>query len=800
MTSCIGSSCLLVLSLLGADQTIDSFDYPDVNAARKTWQAVAEGGDTVMLQVADEGDGSVLELPMPFASQPRLSRVYMDREVALNLAAVGEFHLEVRSTVPAAGGRLSLYFRSGNGWCAAGTALAGDGWRTLEFSKDAFSIEGQPSGWHKVDAIRIAVWREQPRDASLRLRSLEAVEHEVAVILPAAAAGNESRTAVRTAERVREMLAELGVRSDAIAEDALPHGAIGGRPLAILAYNPQLSAESTDALVEFVREGGKLFVCYRLPERLSAALGFADPEYYRPDDPQELAAVHFLAEDIPGLPSRLRQESWNITTAEPADFGARVIARWHDQEGDSTGLPAMLLSDRGALFSHIILPDDRDKKKQMLAAVLGHLDPPLWETMARHALERTGSIGHLSDYGSLLSFVTAADNEDANRLLASAARIRKELQRAQAAGRYAAVVERAGGLRAKLVRAYLLAQPSKVVEGRAFWNHSGTGAYGGDWDRTARELSQAGFNMIMPNMLWGGRAHYPSDVLPRSATYEKYGDQISQCVAAAKEYGLQVHVWKVNWNLSGAPKTFVEKIHREERNQVSASGEPHDWLCPSHPENFQLELDSMLEVVREYAVDGLHFDYIRYPGRDKCYCDGCRKRFEAHRGRPVPAWPQDCYSGELRNEYAAWRCGQITRLVKAVHEKAKQLRPDVEISAAVFGAYPSCKESVAQDWPQWVKAGYLDFVCPMDYTQDDHKFIRLVKSQLELVDGRIPVYPGIGQWRLSDDDTVAQIYHARRLGAAGFTLFNLSEASIGSIVPAVGMGVGRQAAATPHRQ
>jgi len=34
--------------------------------------------------------------------------------------------------------------------------------------------------------------------------------------------------------------------------------------------------------------------------------------------------------------------------------------------------------------------------------------------------------------------------------------------------------------------------------------------------------------MILPNMLWGGLAHYPSDVLPPSAQFRKYGDQIEQ--------------------------------------------------------------------------------------------------------------------------------------------------------------------------------------------------------------------------------------------------------------------------------
>lgn len=88
----------------------------------------------------------------------------------------------------------------------------------------------------------------------------------------------------------------------------------------------------------------------------------------------------------------------------------------------------------------------------------------------------------------------------------------------------------------------------------------------------------------------------------------------------------------------------------------------------------------------------------------------------------------------------------------------------------------------------------------MDYTQDDQDFVNLVSRQLELVDNRIPVYPGIGQWRLTADRTVGQIHHARRLGAPGFTLFNLTRESIQSVAPAIGPGVGRQEAETPHRR
>jgi len=793
------NTLVCLAACVGGGHVIDSFDYSDSAAARRVWTDRADGGSSSQVEAVEDDGRWVIEFAAPFATQPKLGRVYIDRKVELNLAGAGAFQLDVLVTAPESAGHVSLYFHSQSGWYAAGGGLAGEGWQTLTFSKAAFSVEERPVGWHKIDAVRIAVWRGQPKDFKIRLRRLEAVEHDVALVIPSASSHGEYRSALKSAEEVGEMLAELGLGSDAVEDRALAEGALGKRCVAILAYNPSMPGASVDALVQFVERGGKVLACYQLPRPLGTALGFAEPKYVGGGRSGQFAEVRFHA-DIDGLPPAMRQASWNITAAKPSGHNARIIAHWYDDKGKPIDQPAMLLSDRGAFFSHIILNDDRANKKQMLAGILGHLAPRLWRQMAETALQRAGLVGHLGDDKALMEFLRSAERAEVkdqldagNRELADA---RGKFER-QA---YADAVRLAASAHAALVKAYLLAQPSAAVESRAFWNHSGTGAYDGDWDRTARELTAAGFNMILPNMLWGGRAHYASDVLPRSSTFEQYGDQIAQCVEAAKKVGLEVHVWKVNFNLSGAPKEFVEMIRQQKRNQVAVDGTDHDWLCPSHPENFQLELASMLEVATKYDVDGLHFDYIRYPDRDKCYCSGCRERFQAQTGNQVANWPKDCYSGPLREPYAQWRCDQITRLVKAVHDEAKKLRPEIKISAAVFGAYPNCRESVAQDWPEWVKAGYLDFVCPMDYTQSDLNFIGLVSDQLRLVDGRIPVYPGIGQWRLSDDRTVGQIYHARRLGTRGFTVFDLSPSSIHSAVPAIGIGVGKQPAVPAHRK
>ncbi len=792
MTQC---TVLLLMLAAGApmQDVLDDFSYPTAKAAEAVWTA-SEG--TGRLGVAPDGDRSVLTVPAPFAASTRLERTVIDRSVKLNLAAPGRFELEIAVDPPEACGSLTLYFRSGGGWYGAGSGLPDKGWQTVRFSKANFRTEGTPAGWDKIDGIRIACWQGRAKDATIRIRRLAACWSDVAVVIPSASehpGDREINSALEAAESVGEMLDDLGLGADAVEDSTLPAGGLGQRRVAILAYHPRMSDKTAEALVDFVEKGGKVFGCYGLPDPLIKALGFKRAEYHRPAA-GTLAEIRFDAPDIQGLPKSARQASWNINTVEPVEHGARVIGHWFDASGKPTNLPAMWVSDRGAYLSHIILGDDPGAKRQMLAAVLGHLDSGLWRQMAQAELEKVGKVGHCRTLQEVAEFVKPSGRADAIEAGKAAVEAEAKAKELLAAQKFAATVVTARQARDLLARSYLLAQESRKVEGRAWWNHSGTGP--------CRELADAGFNMILPNMLWAGRAHYPSDILPRSQTNDELGDQIQQCLAAAKKYGLEVHVWKVNFNLSGAPRQFVEKLGEEGRLQVFVGSESAKWLCPSHPKNFQLEVDSMLEVARKYDVDGLHFDYIRYPGGNSCFCDGCRERFQAATGIKVDDWPKDCHSGVHKAAYTQWRCDQISRVVQAVHDQGKKLRPSLKISAAVFGSYPSCRESVAQDWPEWIKAGWLDFVCPMDYTDSDPGFCGLVQNQLELVGGRIPVYPGIGatasRSTLSADRVAGQILHARTLGAAGFTIFNLSESTARDLLPGLKLGATAAKAEIPH--
>jgi uncharacterized lipoprotein YddW (UPF0748 family) len=379
-----------------------------------------------------------------------------------------------------------------------------------------------------------------------------------------------------------------------------------------------------------------------------------------------------------------------------------------------------------------------------------------------------------------------------------AGRLRNQSKSLLSEGKYSEAIAAAEESQESLIDAYCKAQKPLLGEHRAFWCHSAFGVAGMGWDQAIKVLADNGFTAILPNMLWGGAAFYDSDVLPVAPAVKAKGDQIALCVAACRKHGVQCHVWKVNYNMGWVTdKSFVNKMKSQGRTQVNFDGSSNErWLCPSHPENQKLEIDSMLEVARKYDVDGLHFDYIRYPGREGCFCEGCRHRFEKMVGRKLTDWPACVRNDdELREKWLDFRREQITTVVAAVAEGARKIKPEIKISAAVFRNWPVDRNAVGQDWKLWCERGYLDFVCPMDYTDSNSQFQRMVEQQLTWA-GRVPCYPGIGLsvWTDSTDicKLIEQISMTRQLATGGFTIFNYSAPEANEVIPLLGEGITRK--------
>jgi uncharacterized lipoprotein YddW (UPF0748 family) len=330
--------------------------------------------------------------------------------------------------------------------------------------------------------------------------------------------------------------------------------------------------------------------------------------------------------------------------------------------------------------------------------------------------------------------------------------------------------ETKGESEVRLVRA---TPPEK--EFRAFWTHAREDRLPAD---IMPKIRACGFNAVIPRTSGGTGAFYLSKVLPDVQNILGEEDWLANCIEHAHANGLQVHPYRNCFVMEGrASEETIATFRADGRLQVSPEGRPLDWMCPSQEANRQVELAAASEFVRDYEVDGFQYDFIRYPNASGCFCDRCRGKFERERGERVPNWPEDVVlDGELFDEYTRFRQTQITETVKMVSEAIRKIDPEVRISGAVFRDYERDSVSVGQDWVTWAKEGYVDFLCPMDYTDDVGKLDGWVRDQVARVGEYVPVCAGLGLAASSarmetPEDMALQIDIARQAGAQGFVLF-----------------------------
>ncbi len=769
-------------------------DFQSPAQALRVWKPM-KGSPPV--QPGRVGSLPALRFACPF-HRKTMDRASWDREIRLDLrlARGVRFWFRCRNADPIA--YFALYFHSGNGWYAANfSPKADDSWERIDISKGKASAEDAPAGWGRIDAVRISAWRGGATDTAFEITGfgLLPADRDYLVIR------GPGRNAGRYCRNVLNALERSGLNPVAVNQSEVDAALLRSVKLALLPYNPKMPGELVARLLRFVARGGRVIGFYSAPPRLIRALGIQPGKYASAAGiPGGLGWIRFVRGALPGAPPAVRQNSWNLAVVAPVSGRSRVLAFWYTPAGKNTRYAAIVGGRRGLWMSHVYLAQDPRAGARMLLAMVGRYLPGVWDRAAAQAIARVGSFPPYTGYEDALRALTprarasAAIDSYLRRAVTAMARARRN--RAQRA--WGPAIQAAETADSALREAFYRALEPLPGEFRGAWCHRPYGIKGWTWDKTVRRFAAAGFNAIFPNMLWGGTASYPSRVLPVSPAVRKNGDQIAACLRACRRYGVQMHVWKVCFNLGPHPDpAFLRRLTREgrlQKNRFGRSGR-RKWLCPSDPRNQRLEIDSLLEIVRNYPVDGIHFDYIRYPGADFCYCNGCRKRFERFAGVRIRHWPADVLkNGPYHAQWLAFRRHNITTIVRAVHDGAKKIRPGVKISAAVFSNWLSCRDSLGQDWVAWCRKGYLDFVCPMDYIASDFQFGRTVRRQLAWVRGfGTPLYPGIGlsTARFGAPGLISQILITRKQRTGGFMVFEYNRREATDILPKLALGLTR---------
>ena len=274
------------------------------------------------------------------------------------------------------------------------------------------------------------------------------------------------------------------------------------------------------------------------------------------------------------------------------------------------------------------------------------------------------------------------------------------------------------------------------------------------------KLQAAGINTVLFQTRVRATTVYPSRHEPwdgcitgtpgKAPCYDPLRFAIEEC----HKRGMELHAWLVTipvgkWNGLGC-KT-LRKRYPSLVKRIGAEG----YMNPENPRTASYLAAMSQEIVRQYDVDGIHLDYIRYP-------EQWRVRGSADRAR-----------------------GHITAIVRAIHQAVKSEKPWVKMSCSPIGKFADLSRyksggwnayaRVFQDARAWLKEGLMDELYPMMYFRGDQFYPFAIdwqeQSQGRMVAPGLGIYflhPSEGKWRI--EDITREMYHLRYLGQ-GYAFF-----------------------------
>ena len=251
-------------------------------------------------------------------------------------------------------------------------------------------------------------------------------------------------------------------------------------------------------------------------------------------------------------------------------------------------------------------------------------------------------------------------------------------------------------------------------EFRAFWVdafHAGIKSPA-EIDQLIRDVRAARANAVLVQVRRRGDAYYNRSIEPRArraAETAGLSIRLAYLIEAADvaRPSIEVHAWLAALPIAtaSAPPTAPEHIYHshgpaapgeEMWLSVAADGslaaEDTLSLDPGHPAAAQHIVDVVLDLVRNYSVDGIHFDRIRYAGQAFGYNPVSLARYAAATGAtgvPAPTDPA----------WQAWRRDQVTALMRQIYLETIALKPKLKISAATitWGNGPASERRVAAE-------------------------------------------------------------------------------------------------------
>lgn len=340
-------------------------------------------------------------------------------------------------------------------------------------------------------------------------------------------------------------------------------------------------------------------------------------------------------------------------------------------------------------------------------------------------------------------------------------------------------------IQAQIVQVPQLDPPK--VEFRSVWL---TTAFGLDWPKTTNKqeqqealrliierMAQMRMNAVVFQVVSRGDAQYESERLPWATRLtgtvdgDPGWDPLQFVIDESRKYGMEVHAWYNLFNVGvesdiAQYESTTDPAHVWKSNPewVHNFGSGGIWLNPGIPAAREWALGNVMEIVENYDVDAIHFDFARYP----------------------QAFPNDfndrqTYSPGFTGDLASWRRENVTQFMRDAYAAVQEAKPWVKVGSTPFGhyqrssyssppsepcPYDSCSwgaalsfSQVFQDSKRWLDEEVNDYLAPQIYWAigpPGPHFEFLTRDWARLrQDSNRHIYIGIGAYQTGSGSNVA---------------------------------------------
>jgi uncharacterized lipoprotein YddW (UPF0748 family) len=597
-------------------------------------------------------------------------------------------------------------------------------------------------------------------------------------------------------------LTAANVRFDEIPEHDATAGSskLSAYKAVIVPLLVDLPMDVVNALIEFQRGGGKLLVTDSGATPLGGAQALekaAGLTFVRQTTSTEKRMVNW-----PKSPAPVNEDFaiGSVSSEMSAGENAGTIASWMDATGNKVGSAVWRSGNIIFMTWAPGMQGNITSNATLLGLALDELVPGL---TAQSAVQI--SFADFQTIGQELEYLTKRTEEAIKTARqadlavpfnviqtnyeAATAHV-KQFQEAYHNRQYYEADEFLKQAREEFSLAFAQSMPVRPVEARNIWLDRGTIVSTKSPQGMAQlfdKLKANGINVVYFETNNAGFVMYPSKIATQNPATIGW-DPLGCAVKEAHKRGMELHAWLWTFNVGNTkhnpivgkeaewpgPVLTTHKLDwalAALNGQLVPPRQTEFWIDPSNPEGRAYIKSLYLEVVKNYPVEGIQFDYIRYPfngkGSEMGYDWLGRQKFEQDTGLTL-----DKLDDATRELWQAWKIQNINSFVKDTSAAIRATRPGIRISAAVYAMPRRMRlNAIQQEWETWVANGWVDTLNPMTYVGTAKELSTMASYVRESCADRALIYPGLSIRQLDTAGMIEQLDTARETGTLGTSIF-----------------------------